>query len=530
MPHVQVRVNERGALRNGRFAFSNKYTLVSELLQNARRAGATAVRIEYDRDGKSLTVTDDGCGIEDFQTLVTFNESGWDDAIAAGEHAFGIGFSKVLYSADRVTVTSRGRRLAFHTREALDQALLRIEDDPTAIGGVTTVHLAGVDIRDLDERIDRIVGGFPLPVTFNGKVLPRPFAVDALPFTDTAIGKVHLHGFRSGERAYGTVQFLQGFLVHAPTYWYGQPDVVHLDSREFVARLPDRTELIDAEEQSKRVDQAMKALWRAVLMRRKSELSAAEFIDRYFELAQWVGHLDLFDDVPLLPRQVCQQIVAYPIQDGGDECHYVHELAHHLPMADIERGDVLLAELDAADGTNFAYWMYARARGYVLVRGERLSENHWVHRHVRHLLELPVELERLGESHRTTFEGRVIGPSVVLCERFAIGIGADRVEIEDEALFHDGEVIVPLGDLRGEVVRQVSSYIDESERFREDDYEADRHALSQLIRRLRSIDPIHTLRSLLSELSLESYPLLAGKTFRLGIGTARDRHFIDLVS
>ena len=37
---VQVRVNERGALRNGRFAFTNKLTLVSELLQNARRAGA----------------------------------------------------------------------------------------------------------------------------------------------------------------------------------------------------------------------------------------------------------------------------------------------------------------------------------------------------------------------------------------------------------------------------------------------------------------------------------------------------------
>ena len=35
---VQVRVNERGALRNGRFAFTNKLTLVSELLQNARRA------------------------------------------------------------------------------------------------------------------------------------------------------------------------------------------------------------------------------------------------------------------------------------------------------------------------------------------------------------------------------------------------------------------------------------------------------------------------------------------------------------
>ena len=41
---VQVRVNERGALRNGRFAFTNKLTLVSELLENARR--------DYDRMAK----------------------------------------------------------------------------------------------------------------------------------------------------------------------------------------------------------------------------------------------------------------------------------------------------------------------------------------------------------------------------------------------------------------------------------------------------------------------------------------------
>lgn len=37
---IQVRINEEGALRNQRHAFSNRFTLVSELLQNARRAGA----------------------------------------------------------------------------------------------------------------------------------------------------------------------------------------------------------------------------------------------------------------------------------------------------------------------------------------------------------------------------------------------------------------------------------------------------------------------------------------------------------
>ena len=102
---MQVRVNERGAIRNGRFAFTNKLTLVSELLQNARRAGAKQVTIEHDAAGKRLTVIDDGCSIEDFQRLLTFNESGWDEDTIRTESAFGLGFSKCLYAASRVTVT-----------------------------------------------------------------------------------------------------------------------------------------------------------------------------------------------------------------------------------------------------------------------------------------------------------------------------------------------------------------------------------------------------------------------------------------
>ena len=96
---VQVRVNERGAVRNGRFAFTNKLTLVSELLQNARRAGATHVTIEHDATAKRLTVVDDGCGIDDFQQLLTFNQSGWDDDTIRSEHAFGLGFSKCRFSS-----------------------------------------------------------------------------------------------------------------------------------------------------------------------------------------------------------------------------------------------------------------------------------------------------------------------------------------------------------------------------------------------------------------------------------------------
>ena len=62
---IQVHINEEGALRNQRYAFTDRFTLVSELLQNARRAGALHIVIDHQVDKQMLRVQDDGLGIED---------------------------------------------------------------------------------------------------------------------------------------------------------------------------------------------------------------------------------------------------------------------------------------------------------------------------------------------------------------------------------------------------------------------------------------------------------------------------------
>lgn len=185
MQQVQVRVSESGALRNGRYAFTDRYSLISELLQNARRAGATLIRIAHDAERRTLIVADDGHGVDDFQQLLTFNESGWDSATVAREHAFGIGFSKALYAASFVSVASRGRRLAFRSADALARRLLDVVDDADSDPLLTVVRLDGIDLPELGDRIGRICCGFPVPVSYNGTFVPRPCALDALAATDT---------------------------------------------------------------------------------------------------------------------------------------------------------------------------------------------------------------------------------------------------------------------------------------------------------------------------------------------------------
>jgi hypothetical protein len=529
MQHVQVRVCERGALRNGRFAFTDRYTLVSELLQNARRAGATHVRIEHDAERRMLAVIDDGRGIDDFQQLLTFNESGWDAATVDEEHAFGVGFSKALYAARFVSVASRGRRLAFRTDDALTQRPLDVADDAADDPSLTVVRLEGVDIPELGARIARMVCGFALPVSFNGNALPRPYASDALPCTETPIGRVHLHGFHSGQRSLGLLLFVQGLAVNAPTYWCDERcDVVHLDARQFLARLPDRSQLIDSDEQLRRIDAAIRSLWRSVLERRRAQLGDAVFIDSFFDLACSQGAQDLFDDIALLPRQLCEQIVGYPVQAAGDPRSCLRMPPRHFTRNEVERGEVRLARLEEPNDDNIAHWMFARASRLVLVRWYRLDAGHWAQAHIRDLEQEAVTLTIDGEAQRVEFEGRGIWPTLVLCAGYGLSIGGECVEITDEAIFHADQVIVPAGEASGRVVRQASPYRDDEDRPLDDDMAADECELAQLIRLLRADDPAQALAALLGELSLENYPLLTGRSFRLTVGLSRSAHSVVL--
>jgi len=86
---------------------------IIEILQNARRAGATEVRIS-NKEG-FVTIIDNGSGIDDFQKLLDLGGSGWDEKLEAGEDPAGVGlFSlaprrlKILSKFHEVTIDKDG--------------------------------------------------------------------------------------------------------------------------------------------------------------------------------------------------------------------------------------------------------------------------------------------------------------------------------------------------------------------------------------------------------------------------------------
>ena len=90
MTEIKARIHGDALERVSLFFDATLTETLTEVLQNARRSGATGVDIRIGDDG-SLTITDDGCGIADPATLLAFGESGWADAVRDGEQAAGMG-------------------------------------------------------------------------------------------------------------------------------------------------------------------------------------------------------------------------------------------------------------------------------------------------------------------------------------------------------------------------------------------------------------------------------------------------------
>ena len=85
----------------------------AEILQNARRAGATRVDVELtpetDAEQKltRAVFSDDGCGIADPAVVLSFGESAWADERAMAERPAGMGFFAAAQRGRHTTIESR---------------------------------------------------------------------------------------------------------------------------------------------------------------------------------------------------------------------------------------------------------------------------------------------------------------------------------------------------------------------------------------------------------------------------------------
>lgn len=168
--------------------------VLNELLQNARRAGATNVVIEtLDLAGHpTLSVRDDGRGIADPSVLVTLGRSGWDATTQRREDPAGMGVFSL--AGHRVEIRSRaacnpaGWRVVIPADAWETSAEIPVEPFPIAAGTEILIDLPEAWERALYGAAAAAAKFYPLPVTLNGDVLEREDFLDGAFWTEIANG------------------------------------------------------------------------------------------------------------------------------------------------------------------------------------------------------------------------------------------------------------------------------------------------------------------------------------------------------
>jgi hypothetical protein len=519
MKQVAMKVNQSNLVKSLKFSFTNKTTVLGELMQNARRAGATSVNFEFAPETKILRVTDDGCGIDSIETLLTVAESGWDADVVAQEHPFGIGFLSALFACRHITVVSKSGRISVNTDDVLSFKPVDITPVPKW-DNVTTITMIAVDLElgRIEHELKRLASAFPIPVLFNGAELDRPHAIDScLEFVNTEVGLVSLAGFdKPILNNYAYVMYLQGLPIYKSSNYgsFGQAGyhIVHLDSSRFFGRLPDRDELVDKDDAASLVKVVLRCEIEKRLTEMKSRMSSEEFVGYYDMISEW-GLLPILNDVPVIPIKALTEYSTYP--NCSEESFGEFEASPEKPVhqENVMSGRARFVTFDEyIQDEGSALSMYVFKNGfYVYPAGsKKLDDGHWMHNHLRDLNKESVRIEFINETHRACFDGQWISLDTLFCQSYRIWVGDDSIEIDDDSMFDGTKAIVPQKDSSGSVVTQASSFRDEYD-FQQSAYDTDEFDFSQFIVANTSSDTSEALKRLLP--SFGGCPSLYGKSF-----------------
>ncbi|TXG96133.1 MAG: hypothetical protein E6R08_10190 [Nevskiaceae bacterium] len=373
---LKLAVNEQRLVQSLKATFSDRYSVVRELAQNGRRAGATRIEIDYDLKTGVLEVRDDGAGIADFRDFLTIAKSGWDEETVSREQPYGLGTLIAFATAKHVTIESRGKRLSAPSSQILSFEALSLEDCPSAATG-TVVTLTGIENLSMP-GLEGCFEGYPIPVMINGMLVERPDA-DGPAFVDTPIGRVRLGDVRSTS----VRLFLQGHEVESPRWSAMERTVVHLDPRLFRARAPDRTSLVDSDEQRAMIDTTLKALRVEALKALLRDGSPESIVD-FWEAFIGHGLADALNGLDFVPGGVVLRpsLGRFSCVDGDGEGEPLFGHKTKVVTREALASLPLLAPdfngpgFKPADLINRECGLIAVAAAVVVV--ERLPEGHWL--------------------------------------------------------------------------------------------------------------------------------------------------------
>lgn len=422
---VRASINEKRFFASMKHSFASSFSVLSEMMQNARRAGATFIEFTYDEMNATLHASDDGCGIDDFAVLMNLCESGWNDETMLKDSPYGMGFYSLFFSCDEVTVTSNGRMLTMSIQDIETKRALQTEPSGDCRKG-TFITLKGLN-KDLTGthrvfdgsttetqpiilgEIAKFARAFPIEVLFNGNAMERPHAQTALKGEQTTLGffsVAHLHDDRDvavlnksqWHDHLVVAMYLQGLPIQVKPAGSAQV-VIHLDGREFAPVLPDRNFLYNADEKIKLLRETTAHIIRDFLSSKRQSMTDVEFAEQYWHTATCFGAKKLLNDLPLFPVESLN----YVGQLGYDMTyrHFSCETGRFITRSELlEKHKVwrqIPDDVYSEPGIG-ALLKYVQRNDVLQAETNRLDEGHWIFNSTPSCADMVVTVEPIGKS------------------------------------------------------------------------------------------------------------------------------------
>lgn len=445
-------VNERKLLSSLGHMFTNSVNVLAELMQNARRANATEVRIDLIENGQSLQIEDNGDGIDDFCKLVELCDSGWSDKVLAEDSPYGMGFFSTFFACAVVEVTSHGKSLSLSLTDIQNKKQIVIRPSDLRVPGTRIVlRELKPDLRGpnghfrLSSYLERYAAGFPLTVHFGGAVLANPLAENGAVMRNaeaTPIGRVAVKGihFDQDNPLHETVPsidnasvrcFLQGLPIgvgmsHFRSEIQHPQIVVHLNPALFFGRMPDRDVVIDADIASAGIRKVIRAIYDRVLVELSTQLTPEAFVTHYWQacMARDLGHL--LSGIPFIPERLIPKISSTVAGNGNSWSDAARESAMSMQSVRDLCVPIIQASTDDpryADGLVLEALQVAQACDWRWMTAN-VPEGHWILEFLTALDDLVIDVAAVNPVGGTQFQfsDLEVTLAVELCERVDVTI------------------------------------------------------------------------------------------------------------
>lgn len=263
---ITAAVHPRILEKTDRLFTNDDASVFVELIQNARRAGASSIEVTIE-EGKSgqanctVTIHDNGQGIADFQDLLTLGGSGWSDDTQAREDPAGMGFFSLCRSEVQVASGHQSAKISpavFSGKEVAE-----VQSTSEFVAGTRLHFKRNSSKQSLIAALQRAAEFCPVTIALSGSPLPQR------DFLEGSLYRERIEGievgfapsFTNGYHSYGDTNWnfygarLKHTLPSVPGYL--PPDTVcpgslHVrcnvfDTGKVKLQLPDRRAIIEDE-------------------------------------------------------------------------------------------------------------------------------------------------------------------------------------------------------------------------------------------------------------------------------------------